>query len=297
MPDEDYEFTTASKLMQADEIVAIAKIFVSQGVNKIRLTGGEPLVRKDAAKIISELSDLPVTLALTTNAVRLHHFTELLQKKNIHLNISLDTLQRDKFLLITKRNEFDQVKNNIEAFVKLNFKIKVNVVVMKGLNENEINDFIAWTKDTPLQIRFIEFMPFAGNRWTSNKVFTLDQILETIKTKFEIIPLKNAGNDTAKNFKVKDFAGSFAVISTMSQPFCSTCNRMRLTADGKMKNCLFSKDETDLLSAYRNGEDIIPLINQSIQNKYWSLGGQVHTDFKHLQADDIKNRSMITIGG
>jgi cyclic pyranopterin phosphate synthase len=298
MPEEDYEFTPASQLMQANEILTLAKIFVSQGVKKIRLTGGEPLVRKDVAKIILSLSQLPVSLTITTNGTRLHEFLEVLQEANIKsINVSLDTLQPDKFQLLTRRNHFYRVFENIQLLIKHNIHAKVNVVVMKGLNDNEINDFIEWTKDTPVHVRFIEFMPFSGNRWTSNKVFTWQHILEEIEKKYSFIPLKNERNDTAKKYIVPGHAGTFAIISTMSAPFCGDCNRMRLTADGKMKNCLFSKEETDLLTALRNGEDVISLIHQCIRNKEKELGGQFTIDFEKLEVEAIHNRSMITIGG
>jgi GTP 3',8-cyclase len=298
MPEEEYEFTPASRLMQAGEIEAIAKIFVSQGVNKIRLTGGEPLVRKDADKIILSLSKLPVALTLTTNGTRIHDYLEVLKKANIRsLNISLDTLQPEKFLLLTRRDQFKQVYDNIHLLISNGFHVKVNVVAMKGMNDIEINDFIEWTKDTPVHVRFIEFMPFSGNKWTSNKVFTLHQILEVIESKYKVVRLTDELHDTAKKYTVPGHAGTFAVISTMTSPFCSGCNRMRLTADGKMKNCLFSKEETDLLTAFRKGEDILPLIQQSITSKAKELGGQFTADFEHVHAEDIHNRSMITIGG
>lgn len=298
MPEEDYEFTPTSRLMQKDEIEALAKIFVANGVTKIRLTGGEPLVRKDAADIILALSKLPVTLTLTTNGTRLHEFADVLQQAKIHsLNISLDTLQPDKFLLVTRRDQFRIVYENIQLLIRKNFHVKVNMVVMKGFNEDEINDFVEWTKDTPVHVRFIEFMPFSGNRWTSNKVFTLHEILASVNKKYVVVSLENDKHDTAKAFIVPGHAGTFAVISTMTSPFCSGCNRMRLTADGKMKNCLFSKEETDLLTAFRKGEDVVPLINQSIGNKAKELGGQFTADFENIHAEDINNRSMITIGG
>ncbi|MES1213902.1 MAG: GTP 3',8-cyclase MoaA [Bacteroidota bacterium] len=298
MPEEDYEFTPTSRLMQVDEIEELAKIFIHLGVNKIRLTGGEPLVRKDAGDIIQRLGRLGINLTLTTNATRLHEFADTLKQANVHsLNISLDTLQSDKFTLITRRDQFKLVYDNIHLMLKNNFHVKVNMVVMKGLNENEINDFVEWTKHEPVHVRFIEFMPFTGNRWTSNKVFTLHEMLEVISEKYEIVPLENDKHDTAKAYQVPGHAGTFAVISTMSSPFCSGCNRIRLTADGKMKNCLFSKAETDLLSAFRRGEDVVPLIHQSIKSKAKELGGQFTTDFEHLHAEDINNRSMITIGG
>jgi cyclic pyranopterin phosphate synthase len=146
-------------------------------------------------------------------------------------------------------------------------------------------------------VRFIEFMPFTGNRWRSDKVVTLQQILKIISDQYEFIPVQSEKHDTAKKFIVPGHLGSFAVISTMSAHFCGDCNRMRLTADGKLKNCLFSDSETDLLSPLRNGEDIRPLIHECISKKAQQLGGQFSTDFEHLQLDNIHNRSMITIGG
>ncbi|MEO7313446.1 MAG: GTP 3',8-cyclase MoaA [Chitinophagaceae bacterium] len=298
MPEEDYVFTPASQLMQVAEIEKLARIFVDAGVNKIRLTGGEPLVRKDAGAIILALSKLPVQLTLTTNATRLHEFVDVLQTAGIRsINISLDTLQPEKFGLITRRDLFKTVWNNIHLMLEKGFAVKINVVVMKGFNDNEINDFIAWTKDTRVDVRFIEFMPFSGNRWTSNKVVTLDQVLSTISHNYDFVPLQGEQHDTAKKFAVPGHAGSFGVISTMSAHFCGDCNRMRLTADGKLKNCLFSKEETDLLSALRSGQEVLPLVHQSISGKALQLGGQWTNDFEHLHAEEIQNRSMITIGG
>ena len=298
MPEEEYEFTPASRLMQPDEIEALAKIFVQQGVNKIRLTGGEPLVRKDADKIFLALSKLPVTLSLTTNGIRLNNFISVLKEANVRsLNISLDTLQADRFQLLTRRDQFQQVYDNINMALQHGFHVKVNMVVMKGVNDGEIIDFVEWTKEKPVHVRFIEFMPFSGNRWTSNKVFTWHQIMEVIENKYTVARLQDEKHDTAKKYTVPGHAGTFAVISTMSAPFCEGCNRIRLTADGKIKNCLFSKEETDLLTAFRNGEDVLPLIQQSIGNKAKELGGQFTNDFENLHAEEIHNRSMITIGG
>jgi cyclic pyranopterin phosphate synthase len=298
MPEEDYEFTPSEKLMQVDEIEAIAKIFVGQGVNKIRLTGGEPLVRKGADEIILRLAKLPVHLTLTTNATRLHDFVDVLALANLRsLNISLDTLQPEKFLLITRRNLFGRIIETINLLLDKNFNVKVNMVVMKGLNDNEIIDFVEWTKDTPVHVRFIEFMPFDANRWTSNKVFTWKEMMTVIENKYQVLPLDNDIHDTAKKYQVKGHKGTFAVISTMSAPFCSGCNRMRLTADGKMKNCLFSAKETDLLTAFRKGNDIIPLIYESIYAKEKELGGQFTKDFESIHAENIHNRTMISIGG
>jgi GTP 3',8-cyclase len=298
MPEEDYEFTPSERLMQVDEIEAIAKIFVEQGVKKIRLTGGEPLVRKGADEIILRLSKLPVNLTITTNATRLHEYVDVLEQANVRsLNVSLDTLQAEKFQLITRRDLFAKTLENINLLIKRNFHVKLNVVVMKGLNDHEINDFVEWTKDTNVHVRFIEFMPFEGNRWTSNKVFTWKEMMDIIEKKYNVIRLHDDVHDTAKKYTIEGHKGTFAVISTMSAPFCSGCNRMRLTADGKMKNCLFSQKETDLLTAFRNEEDIVPLILESIHSKAKELGGQFTKDFEKIHTEDIHNRSMIAIGG
>lgn len=298
MPEEEYTFTPASQLMQVNEIRQLAEIFVKEGVNKIRLTGGEPLVRKDAAEIISSLSELPVNLAITTNGTRLHEFLDVLKRAKISsINISLDTLHEDRFRMITRRDQFKVVMNNIRLMIDNGFHVKVNVVVMKGLNDIEINDFVEWTRNEPIHIKFIEFMPFEGNRWTSNKVFTLQEILDVIAEKYIFIRLNNDLHDTAKKFMVPGHAGTFGVISTMSENFCGDCNRMRLTADGKLKNCLFSRSETDLLGALRSGQEIVPLIHQNIMRKAKELGGQFSNDFEHIDASEINNRSMITIGG
>ena len=298
MPEEEYDFTPASRLMQTGEIIKLASIFVAQGVKKIRLTGGEPLVRKDAAAIIAALGKLPVELAITTNGTRIAEMLPVLLEANIKsVNISLDTLQPEKFMLITRRDVFHQVRSNIELLLQNKIGVKINMVVMKGLNDGEILDFIAWTKHNPIQVKFIEFMPFSGNRWTSNKMFSLDEILALIEREYTVLAVQAALNDTAKNFMIPGHEGSFSIISTMTAPFCSTCNRMRLTADGKLKNCLFSQGETDLLTPLRNNEEILPLIKASIWSKAKELGGQFNGNFENLNAESIQNRSMITIGG
>ncbi len=298
MPEEDYDFTPSSRLMQTNEIIKLAEIFVANGVKKIRLTGGEPLVRKDAAQIMAALGKLPVELVMTTNGTRIAEMLPVLKEAGIKtINISLDTLQPEKFFMITRRDVFHQIRSNIELLLQHKIKVKINMVVMKGLNDNEINDFISWTKFNPIQVRFIEFMPFSGNKWTGNQVFSLGEILAVIEKDFSILPVKGEAHDTAKSYMIPGHEGSFAVISTMTHPFCNTCNRMRLTADGKLKNCLFSDSETDLLSKLRQNEDVVPLIQSAIWSKKKTLGGQLVSDFEKIDVTTIQNRSMITIGG
>ena len=298
MPDEKISCLPHKHLMQPDEIDHIAGLFVQLGVKKIRLTGGEPLVRKEAGDIIRRLGRYPVELTMTTNGVRLQEFAADLQDAGMRsINISLDTLQPEKFMLLTKRDNFQKVYDNIHRMVQQGMKVKVNVVSMKGVNDGEIPAFIALTKDLPLHIRFIEFMPFTGNHWDHEKVIGLQEILDIVARDYTFEPIKHKKHDTAKNFQVAGHAGTFAVISTMTSPFCGDCNRMRLTADGKMKNCLFSKTETDLLGALRKGEDLVPLIKECIWTKAAERGGQFVTDYAHTDPQSIKNRSMITIGG
>jgi cyclic pyranopterin phosphate synthase len=153
------------------------------------------------------------------------------------------------------------------------------------------------TKEQPIHVRFIEFMPFTGNRWNSDKVITWQQILAQVSSEFEVMPIEREKHETAKKYTVPGHLGTFAVISTMSAPFCGDCNRMRLTADGKMKNCLFSNTETDLLTPFRTGDDIVPLIYQSIKDKKQALGGQFTTEMEKIETSKLENRSMITIGG
>ncbi len=284
--------------MLAEEIDTIVSVFVSEGVKKIRLTGGEPLIRKDAKEIIQRLSKYPVKLAITTNGVFADEFIETFKKAGIRsVNVSLDSLNRKKNFLITQRNVFDRVLKNIDLLLSHHFHVKINMVVMKNINHHEIPDFVEWTRKKPVHVRFIEYMPFEGNQWSREKVCTHNEMLELIATKYEFIKLPNEKNDTAKKYFVPGHLGTFAIISTMSQPFCSGCNRMRLTTDGKMKNCLFSKNEIDILGALRKGEDIRPLIRKCISDKKESRGGQFGFTYQMTDISKIQNRSMIEIGG
>lgn len=284
--------------MTANEIDRIVSVFVRSGVKKIRLTGGEPLVRKDAKEIIQRLSKYPIELAITTNGVYVDEFIETFKEAGLRsVNVSLDSLNRGKYFSITQRDVFDRVRNNINLLLANDFHVKVNVVLMKNLNDTEILDFINWTKELPVHVRFIEFMPFIGNKWSSEKVVTHQQILDIISSKYHFIKLLNEKNDTAKKYFVPKHQGSFAIISTMSDPFCSGCNRMRLTADGKMYNCLFAKNEMDLLRSLRQGKDIEPLIQECVKGKSLMLGGNNEEENWGNQTGESHERSMISIGG
>lgn len=295
MPNEKVDVTPASKMMQLHEIETLAKTFVELGIKKIRLTGGEPLVRKDAKEIIECLAQLPVELTLSTNAVLIDEYITVLKNAKVkNINVSLDTLNADDFFAITKRGDFKKIMQNIYLLLANNFIVKVNMVVMKGINDHAIFDFINWTKDYTLEVRFIEFMPFSGNEWDKVKVISSAELLEKITANYTTQKLVDEKNDTTKKYKIENHKGTFGFISTISEPFCEGCNRLRLTADGKMKNCLFSKTETDLLSALRKGEDLIPLILNNVFDKKKERGGQFDTI---ISSEKITNRSMIKIGG
>ncbi len=301
MPEEGVELAPKSHLMTYEEILSIATTFVEMGVKKIRLTGGEPLVRKDATIIIEALGALPVELAITTNGIIVDRFVAAFKKAELKaVNISLDTLDRDKFALVTKRDDFQKVRQNIDLLLAEGFHVKINVVLMRAINFDEIIDFIELTKAQNLQIQFIEFMPFDGNQWDWKKGISLAEIVEKATNYYNennILRIADKPNDTAVNYKVRGYQGSFAIISTITNPFCGTCNRIRLTANGRIKNCLFSTSETDLLTPFRAGEDIRPIILKSIQSKAPARGGWESLEAFSKPENHGQNRSMILIGG
>jgi cyclic pyranopterin phosphate synthase len=298
MPNEEIEVMPHSHLMQTSEIESLAKTFVGLGVKKIRLTGGEPLVRKEFPDILQRLSKLPVEITMTTNGILAHkHIAQMKQAGMRSINVSLDSLNKATFYKLTKRDQFQQVWDNILLLLDHGFRVKINAVALAGIIEDEILDFVKITENLPLHVRFIEFMPFQGNHWKSEKVITARHMLDIVARSFRIAKLQDEPHATAKKYHVPGFKGTFAFITTMSEHFCGDCNRMRLTADGKMKNCLFGKEEMDLLGALRNGQDVESLIRESVKRKHAMLGGQFSPDYLKAKAEEIENRSMIKIGG
>jgi len=301
MPEEGVKLSPKSHLMTYEEIYEIAKTFVSHGVTKIRLTGGEPLIRKDIPVILKKLAELPVELSITSNAVIIDRFIDVLKANGVKkINVSLDSLDEGKFKHITRRHEFKKVYNNILLLINEGFTVKVNAVLMKGFNDNEIIDFINFTRDLPISVRFIEFMPFDGNKWDMSKMVSYAEVMTYVNEAFakaNIERLQDAPNDTSKNYKIKGFKGSFAIISSVTNPFCDSCNRLRLTANGQLKNCLFSSGESDLLTTLRAGKSIEPTIHKAVQAKFKVRGGM--DTLEKLQEPKLhnNNRSMITIGG
>lgn len=301
MPEEGIQLRPREEFMRSEEILAIAKTFVDLGVKKIRLTGGEPLIRKDAANIISDLGKLPVELTITTNGILVDRFIDVFKEAGIKsINVSVDTLIPSRMKQITRRDFYDHILSNINLLRSEGFTVKINMVVMRGVNDDEIEDFISWSIDKPFHIRFIEFMPFDGNSWDWSKGVSYQEILLRAKQKFgsdKIIRIEDQLNDTAKNFKVEGGKGTFAIISSVTNPFCDSCNRIRLTADGKIKNCLFSIEETDLLTSMRQGTNIRTMIIDSVHHKKAVRAGM--NTFEELSDPDRHqhNRSMVAIGG
>ncbi|MBL6663329.1 MAG: GTP 3',8-cyclase MoaA [Flavobacteriales bacterium] len=302
MPEEGIPIREKSCFMTQEELLVIARTFVELGVNKIRLTGGEPLIRKDAHQIILQLAKLDVELAITTNGVLVDQFIKTFNAAGIRaVNVSLDSLVEVKQNKISRRNYFKRVFDNICLLVDEGFYVKINVVLIKGVNDDEIIDFIELSKDKNVHIRFIEFMPFDGNKWDWSKGVGYKEIMDVVQghySKSNIEKEQANTNDTAISYAIKSYKGTFGIISSVTQPFCSGCNRIRLTADGKIKNCLFSNSETDLLYALRNNTtSIYELIKNNLQSKKAERGGMKLFNTISDPSEITPNRSMISIGG
>jgi len=296
MPEEGVNLIEKSHIMSLEEIISIAKVYQKLGVDTVRLTGGEPLVRKNVDFLVKELAALGLKLKITTNGILLDKYLDLFEEIGLKkINISLDSLNKNKAAFITKRDYFDRIMRNIDLALDKDMDIKLNIVIIKGVNDVELLDFIRLTQKQKITVKFIEFMPFKGNQWDWSKGVSQQEILDRAQKEFGSLEiLENPKHSTSVNFKVKNALGNFGIISTITHPFCSECNRIRLTADGKMKNCLFANKEVDILTAYRKGEDIEKLILESIKQKKFSRDGmELKMDKKQYE----NNRSMISIGG
>ncbi|HQV74215.1 MAG: GTP 3',8-cyclase MoaA [Flavobacteriales bacterium] len=298
---EDQLFLPKKDLMTREEIGQIARLFVQRyGITKIRITGGEPLVRPDTVDIVRDLIALDVKVGMTTNALSMHkHIDALIDAGLKSVNVSLDTFDAERFKNITRRDGFRIVHGNILLALERGLRVKVNMVVMRGVNDDELLRFVDLTREHDLHVRFIEFMPFAGNKWGRERVYTYSEMLGHIGSVHSFEKLDDDPHSTAKAFRVANWPGTFAVISTVTEPFCGDCDRLRLTAEGKMRNCLFSRDETDLLTALRNGEDLAPLIEANVMGKHAMLGGlpQFKPEAQEEVLHDLSVRPMVSIGG
>ncbi|XP_031436865.1 molybdenum cofactor biosynthesis protein 1 isoform X5 [Clupea harengus] len=298
MPEEGVKLTPRSQLLSTEEVLTLARLFVQEGVDKIRLTGGEPLIRPDVLHIIAGMRKLEglKTIAMTTNGMNLPRFLPGLQEAGLDLlNISLDSLVPVKFEFIVRRKGFHKVMEGINKAIEMGYSpVKVNCVVMRGLNEDELLDFVALTEKKPLEVRFIEYMPFDGNRWNFKKMVSYQEMLDHIKQEWPNLErVAGAEADTAKIYKVPGFKGQVGFITSMSEHFCGSCNRLRITADGNLKVCLFGNSEVSLRDSLRSGatdEELLQIISAAVGRKKKQHAGM-------FSISQMKNRPMILIGG
>lgn len=276
MPEEGMHWLQREKLLTYEEIVRLVRIFASLGVRKIRLTGGEPLMRKELWRLIAMLKPIPgiEDIALTTNGYFLKEQAYELAGAGLgRINVSLDALDPRLFYEMARRDYFQQTWDGIEAAERAGIKpIKLNVVLIRGLNDGEILKFAQLARTRPFIIRFIEFMPIGkDDGWTMEKVVATREVLETINQHYPLVPApSDNGKTPAERFLFADGAGEIGCVSSVSQPFCADCDRVRVTSDGKFRTCLFSLVETDLRALLRNGasdEDIAETITAAVRKK------------------------------
>lgn len=288
------------EILSYEEFLRIIQVALKMGISKVRLTGGEPLVRRGVTDFCRRLAKLPglKSLSLTTNGVLLEELASELHGAGIRrINISLDTLQRQKFLRITRRDEFDRVWRGIQEAERVGFDpVKINVVVMRGINDDEVLELARLTLNYPYHIRFIEFMKInSDDDWVDQHYVSADEILAKLST---VAPLEQVvyqnTNGPARHFVWPDAVGMIGIISPISHHFCPTCNRIRLTADGKLRSCLFSDQELDIKSHIRQGATdagLAQILKDSIANK----------PEKHSIQSDLfrkcQSRPMVAIGG
>jgi cyclic pyranopterin phosphate synthase len=276
MPEEGVESINHRDLLTYEEIRKVIEVFARNGISKIRLTGGEPLVRKGVVDLIKGIARIEGVkdLSLTTNGVLLKEYAGDLAEAGLRrINISLDTLHPDRFAYITRRDRFNEVWAGIEEALRQRLSpVKVNIVVIKGFNDDEIKDFARLSLTYPLHIRFIEFMPVGeGGNWDGAEIISPSQIMEEIKEIGELIPIGPEANDgPAKRYYIKGSMGEIGFIAPVSSHFCEQCNRLRLTPDGKIRPCLFSDEEIDLKGVLRGSggeEKVEEVLYQALQAK------------------------------
>jgi len=276
MPEEGISKLEHGKILSLEDIVRLVKVAVKVGIRKIRLTGGEPLVRKHIARLIGCIHQIPEIddIAITTNGVLFDVMAEELKAAGLdRVNFSLDTMVSEKFKYISRRDHMAEVKKAIFKALELGMEpVKINTVVIKGFNDDELMDFADLAYDFPLHIRFIEFMPIGDLLfWQEDRMITAGQIKEKIEHRYELTPTKLIkGSGPAKYFKLAGGQGTIGFISPMSHKFCSECNRLRMTAEGKLRGCLYDKRENDLKAALQNkssDEDLKDLFIKAIYLK------------------------------
>jgi len=297
MPEHGIDWTPPQQILQTDEIIRLARLFVSMGIRKIRLTGGEPLVRRDTVDIVAALAKIEglETFAMTTNGIGLAEEAARLHEKGLTtLTVSLDSLRRERFQAITKRDRFPDVMKGIEAALAAGFApLKINIVVMKDVNDDEILDFVAWGRNKLVDLRFIEYMPFPDNHWSPGGLLPYAEIRARISEHYQLLPVVGDASAVGKEFTLAGHIAHVSFITSMTESFCGTCNRLRLTADGNIKSCLFHPAEKNLRDVMRAGgsnDELAGLIAAAVQAK-----PAAHPPVEELI--HVENRAMIAIGG
>jgi cyclic pyranopterin phosphate synthase len=301
MPQEGVSQFGHSEVLSYEEIVRVAAIAARRGISKIRITGGEPLVRKGAVHLVSELAKIPGIrdLSMTTNGLLLENYAADLRRAGLQrVNISMDSLNPEKYRRITRGGNLSQVREGIAAARRVGLNpIKINIVAIAGFNDDEILDFARLTLNEDLQVRFIEFMPVGeSSEWSPDRSLPAAEVRRRIESLAPLSPFENGRNCSdgpARLFKLPGAAGSIGLISPVSDHFCASCNRLRLTADGKLKTCLFADEEVELKSLIRQGsgdEALEKILVQAISKKPWRQG-TIIAGMKRCQ------RPMVKIGG
>ena len=299
MPPEGILRKDREEILSFEEIFRLTGLFADMGIRKVRLTGGEPLLRCGVERLVACIAAVPgiETVGMTTNGVLLKDHLEALQKAGLKLlNISLDTLRPERFGDITLRQNFSQVLEGLEAALKLGFApVKLNVVVIRGANADELLDFVEFVRDRPVSVRFIEYMPFRANNWRQDRFMPFREMKSVIEEKYPLVPLDNPDDPSrvAREFSIQGFRGSVGFITSISEHFCGNCNRLRLSADGCMQLCLHNPGELNLRHLLRAGcpdEEIARLLRNALAAK----------PYEHHALESPcggRDRTMIEIGG
>ena len=297
MPEEGLDWLPRDEVLSFEEIERIARILVDRyGINGIRLTGGEPTVRAHVTTLVAKLAALGVDLAMTTNGTTLRMLAQPLRDAGLRrVNVSLDTLHTERFSEMTRRDELTKVLDGIDAAIDAGFDpVKINAVIERGVNDGELLDLAVFGRQRGVEIRFIEFMPLdAQGEWGRQKVVSQDEIVDTIGSVFPLERVTARGAAPADRWRYLDGKGLIGVIPTVTKAFCGDCDRVRLTADGQFRTCLFAIDETDLRAALRRGDtddEMAGLIERAVGAKW--AGHQIN------QVNFLRpRRSMSQVGG
>ncbi|HSB06100.1 MAG TPA: GTP 3',8-cyclase MoaA [Thermodesulfobacteriota bacterium] len=299
MPEEGIPLIPHQEVLTYEEILRIVRVFASEGISKVRLTGGEPLIRKGIVDFISRLSHIEEIkdLSLTTNGILLKELAHDLKQAGLNrINISLDSLRKERFHQITRKDEFERVWAGIEEAIRVGlFPIKINMVAIKGLNDDEIEAFARLTLHLPLTVRYIEYMPSGnGEPWKETDLLTIPQIKERLESIGPLIPVPSDHWDgPAKRFNFNGALGEIGLIGAVSSHFCNDCNRLRLTPDGKIRTCLFSDEEIDVKDLLRKGGSDCDLKERLL------VALRAKPERHHIDSHQFKKcqRNMSAIGG